>query len=897
MSRAGQQLSHYRLSDKIGQGGMGEVWRATDLRLDREVAVKFLPEVVTHDPERLERFSREAKFLASLNHPGIATIYDVDEDQGLRFLVMELVPGQDLAEQLESGPLGVSEALEVALQIARAIEAAHGQGVVHRDLKPANVKRTPDGQIKVLDFGLAKMMGSDSTSASTSPSVSMSPTMTSAGTVAGVILGTAAYMSPEQARGRPIDKRTDIWSFGVLLYELLTGDNPFRGDTVADSVGAIMHRDPDLDSLPPGTSPAVKRVLRRCLTRERAHRLHDIADVRIELEEAIANPEAETSPVAAVESPQPAPPSRLPWVALAILVPLAAVVAWWVGSRVEPPPPAPDRRFELFADQEVDDLALSPDGSHLAYKVGNAVFIRSLDLLESRTVVDDDNEVREMFWSPDSRSLGMTRADDSVQRFDLDRNATMTVATLGGFRGAGPTWAEDGFIYFSSFQRGIERVSESGGALEPALPTDEGMVDYHGFVVLPQGRGFLTLPHLADEESRSIYHEQTGEEKRQIYESDSMLGGLTYSDTGHLLFHRQEAPSGLWALPFSLERLEATGPPFLVIPDLDRVTVSTSGDLVYARSFVGRNNQKQEIVWADRGGEVVERLGLDLFEPRDLAISPDGSRAALIARGVGRPSQGKFDVWVIDIERESSTKLTEGGVESGVVAWSADGSKVAFFDEQKGADGADRIVAVRADGTGDREMILEADISFFADLSRDWSIAALMHGRVNDENGMDIFSQRLDDPSSLAPVANRKNQEILPLIHPSGRWLAYSAGDFVTMETFIQPFPSGEGRWKASVGNGMLLGWSPDGRHLYYDGAPQAEKSRWVMEVPFDGSGAVPAIGKPTELFRQQLLGGVTPTADGRFVFFSEQELPEGQEPPDTKGVIFVENWFRGHPD
>jgi len=356
MLEAGQKLSHYLLVDKIGEGGMGEVWRAKDTRLDREVAVKFLPDVVARDVGRLDRFAREAKLLASLNHSGIATIHDIDEHEGIRFLVMELVPGEDLAQALGRGALSLPDALDVALQIARAVEVAHGQGVVHRDLKPANVKRAPGGQIKVLDFGLAKAMEPDP--ASGEQNVSLSPTMTSAGTVAGMILGTAAYMSPEQARGRPIDKRTDIWSFGVVLFELLTGDNPFRGETVADSVGAIMHRDPDLQALPPETPPAVRRLLRRCLTRERAQRLHDIADVRIELEEAIAHPELERASVE--RAPIAAPASRLPWIVAALLVPLVASIAWWVGSREGPPVSEATRIFELVPGSEVDAVEVSP---------------------------------------------------------------------------------------------------------------------------------------------------------------------------------------------------------------------------------------------------------------------------------------------------------------------------------------------------------------------------------------------------------------------------------------------------------------------------------------------------------------------------------------------------------
>jgi serine/threonine-protein kinase len=884
----GQKLSHYELVAKIGEGGMGEVWKALDTRLDREVAVKFLPDTVTRDQDRMDRFAREAKFLASLNHPGIATIHDIDEDQGVRFLVMELVPGLDLAELLESGPMPLDDALDTALQIARAFEAAHGQGVVHRDLKPANVKRSPDGQIKVLDFGLAKVMGPEPSS---DAGVSMSPTMTSAGTIAGVILGTAAYMSPEQARGRPVDKRTDIWSFGVLLYELLTGDNPFRGNTVADSVGAIMHRDPDLEALPPGTPTAIRRLLRRCLTRERDQRLHDIADARIELEEAIADPEVD-EPAAAADRVA-APPSKLPWVALAVLVPLAALIAWWIGSRPGTATIPPLGQFKLVPDEEVADVVLSPDGSRVAYKVGNRVFIRALDSLESRAINDGSDPIGAIFWSPDGESLGLALLSGDLQRIDLDGSAPTTLASLDGFARF-PNWSDDGYIYFAAFRLGIHRLPESGGASEAVLAPHPDMLDYHGMDVLPGGRGILTLAHLATGEPRKILLEKPGEEPRVVFESDSIIRRVEYSTTGHLCYQREDNPRGLWAVPFSLERLEVTGAPFLVLAGLDVASFSERGDMAYAQTSVQTNKRRQQIVWADRSGTIVERLDIDLYDSAAPTISPDGSRLALFARGVGRPSAGKQNLWVIDLDRKSSSRLTEEGVPASVLEWSADGSRIAFLKEEIAIGGNGKILAVRADGTGEPETVLEADIVFFADLNEDWSVAAMMTGSVNGENGLGISVQDPSDPSTLALVVDGPGQEVGPAIHPSGRWVAYLAGELLTLDVYVQPFPTGEGRWKTSIESAAFpLRWSADGTRLYWDGRGQGESGLRLMEVEFDGSGAVPVLGKPVELFyAKEAIDRFSIGADGRFVYVMNQEIPEGEEPVDTKGIVLVQNWL-----
>ena len=885
MLEAGKTLSHYRLTEKIGQGGMGEVWKATDGRLDREVALKILPEIVTSDTGRLDRFAREAKLLASLSHPGIATIHDVDEHEGVRFLVMELVPGDDLEQVLKRGPLPVTDALDVALQILNAVEAAHGQGVVHRDLKPANVKRTPGGQIKVLDFGLAKAI--DPSPSSGQPSVSMSPTVTSTGTIAGVILGTAAYMSPEQARGRPIDKRTDVWSFGVLLYELLTGDNPFHGDTVADSIGAIMHRDIDLDALPPNTPTAVRRVLRRCLVREREQRLHDVADARIEIEEAIANPVVESEATAST-----AAASKLPWIALAVLVPLAAFLAWWVGSRGEPAAPVPTRQFALAEDLEIDQAELSPDGTRIAYKSGSDLFIRSLDSLEPRRIDGIDMSRSSVFWSRDGRSLGVVSLPGKIERIDLDGGAPVVLAETGNVLDW-PIWSDDGNIYYAEFQGGIQSIPDTGGAAEPVLEPHPGMLDYHGLAVLPGGRGFLTLPHTQDGEHKKIFFEQPGKEPGVLFESDSQINGCWYSATGHILFTREDNPRGLWAVGFSLSRLELIGSPFLVVPDMSGDAtglVSATGDLVYSRRDLHSGKQRRQIIWTDRSGEIVDRLDLALYEATSFTPSPDGSKLAVSARGVGRPSTDDVNLWVIDLERGTSVRLTEGQMAPSPSSWNADGSRVGYLRQAEEAGAKKAFISLRADGTGDPETVFEADATFFVDLNRGWSMATFMSGSLAGDTGLGITFLEPGDPSSERVFVDGPDQDVGAVIHPSGRWLAYASGDFVSMATIVRPFPEGEGQWTASVGNGGAPLWSPDGDRLYYLRDEASET--FLVEVTFDGSGTRPVFGRPVDLFKVPDDDSIHVMSQDRFAFLVDQEPEEGEEAPNTKGMILVENWL-----
>ena len=703
-----------------------------------------------------------------------------------------------------------------------------------------------------------------------------------------MILGTAAYMSPEQARGSPLDRRADVWAFGVVLYEMLTGDNPFRGDTVADSVGAIMHRSPNLSVLPEQTPTAVRRLLKRCLTRERRQRLHDIADARIELEEAIADPEVEVVPASV--APPPARASKLPWIALAMVVPLVAALGWMIGAREAPPAFEKPRRFKLAADVEVASPVVSLDGTRVAYLVDDELLIRSLDALEPRETSIEVGPGGSIFWSPSGRSLGVVKRPNQILRFDLDGGAPIVLTDAAAFVSE-VSWGDDGYIYYAQFEGGVSRVPEAGGAPEVILEGHEGMFDYHGIVVLPEGRGVLTIPHLQTQDARAIYHEQPGEEAALLYTSDSIIGNLAYSTSGHVMFYRDDSPRGLWALPISLETMKTTGDPFLVVADLSAASFSNAGDMIYSQSALQSSKKKQNLVWTDDTGEELDRLDMALYEATAPVVSPDGSKIAVIAGGIERPPTDFPGIWIVDLERETGTRLTTERLVPTTPVWSADGNRIAYVEAKPAADGGKNIVSVRTDGTGDRQLLFTADVQFFIALTRDWSIASFMRGSMNGDNGMSIAIQRPDDPASFATLVDGPGHEVQPSIHPAGKWIAYLSGDLPSMDVVVRPFPAGDGQWNVSGGSGGTVFWSADGRKLYYTEGELGGAEVTLVEVSFDGSGPTPVFGRPKRLFDlADAQFAIAP--DGRFVRIEDVKPAEGEEAPDVGGIVFVENWI-----
>ncbi len=564
------KLGNYEIIGKIGAGGMGEVYRARDTRLGRDVAIKLLPPAFAEDAERLGRFEREARLLASLNHPGIAAIYGLEQAEGKRFLVLELVPGSDLSVRIAQGPLPLDEALPIARDIADALEYAHEQGIVHRDLKPANIMLTPEGRVKVLDFGLAKAFESED---GTDPRLSQSPTvLASSPTVAGVILGTAAYMSPEQARGKSVDKRSDVFAFGSVLYEMLTGRQAFLGDTVSDTLASVLKTHPDAGVLPENTPRAIRDLLKRCLEKDARLRLRDIGEARIIIDQARhAGPESE--PAAAVAVPAGGAArfrANLVWGVATLVI---ATAAFFASRAVTPVRrDAPLRKIAIELDEKEHSqspfrVALSPDGKRIAYILNDRLWVRDLSKLEG-VEIPGTEKAEIPFWSPDGEQIGY-RVGSTFRRVSASGgNSTVVSNTNESFTGgSGAVWTEDDRILFTTGARGIMEVPALGGDPVEVVPHEDRETDLHEPDALPGGRGYLFVPHKEEGGPNSIVVFADGKRKTLLTLPEHRIWTPRYSDTGHVLFRRTPSNVGIWALPFSLSSLEATGEPFLVALD------------------------------------------------------------------------------------------------------------------------------------------------------------------------------------------------------------------------------------------------------------------------------------------------------------------------------------------
>jgi serine/threonine-protein kinase len=684
---SGQMLAHYRLVEQIGEGGMGVVWKALDTTLDREVAVKVLPDEFAGQAERLARFEREAKLLASLNHPHIAAIYGIHESAGKRFLAMELVPGEDLSQRLTAGPLAVAEALPLALQMAAALEAAHENGVIHRDLKPANIKIsggpshglpvstaagsvrpgssvagsgpgasasagtvpgvgvTGSTNVKILDFGLAKALEESAPATD----VTQSPTLTVAATQAGVILGTAAYMSPEQARGLAADRRADIWAFGVVLFEMISGKRLFSGATVSDTLAAVLRAEPQFDDLPATASPGLRRLLRRCLDKDPRRRLQSMGEARIALEDIVSGRE-ETGAV--MPAAAAAPPRRLSPVSLLTGLVLGAVLATTAFWALRPAPPEPRLR-KIALPLAGDDSGLnaepviSPDGTQIIFRSERALWVRRLDQWESRKL-EGTEDAESPFWSPDSLWLGYGK-DGKLWKFSLEGGQATTLCDLPSDYGSG-AWLPDGTLLFAPNAGPLYAVSEKGGDPRIYLDIEEGKVsDYHEPHVLPGGRGIVTVAHRRPEGADTLELVVDGERRTLLQLPQTWLGYPTYSASGHLLYERTRSNDGIWAVPFSLETLELTGEPFMAVAGGSVPTVSGDGTLVHLMGASGLF----EMVWADRDGSVGEVVGQRQERIWSPVLSPDGRRVA-----VSGVENNNSDIWIHDLERGTKTRLT-----------------------------------------------------------------------------------------------------------------------------------------------------------------------------------------------------------------------------------------------
>jgi len=897
-SMIGTTLSQYRITAKLGEGGMGEVWRAEDQKLGREVALKVLPEAVADDPERLARFEREARVLASLNHPNIAHLYGLETvapgpgtgtgagTEELTFLVMELVEGEGLDERIARGAVPVDEAIGLALQVGEALEAAHAKGIVHRDLKPANIRITQDGRVKVLDFGLAKALDPDGETTSSGIELSLSPTLTAHMTQAGMLLGTAAYMSPEQARGRGADRRSDIWAFGCVLMEMLTGASPFAGDTVADILGAIVHREPDWDALPPTTPPAVRRLLRRCLRREPRERLHDIADGRIELQDALSE---DPTDVVAASPRAPAWRRLLPWAMVAALAVLVVASMWRSRTpRGETDPIAalevgvPEGQF--LPDDEFSIVDISADGRTMAFVAdgqnGRMIYVRTLDRLDARPVAGTEGAVSPTL-SPDGTWIAYF-AGNTLFKVPVEGGAPVALAEAPANRGV--DWGPDGWIVFSpTFNTGLVRVADTGGTPQVVTEPDRSRQErtHRWPQVLPGGEwvlftvGAVDSPGDYDEAAIDAVHIGTGE-RRRLAEGARLA---RYVPPGYLLFQRE---SSLLAARFDLDALEMTSGPVSLVEGVGGESSSGAGywaasdvsTLLYAPEIAIQNDRLLVLIDPD-GDEIplpVEPRAY--WHPR---FSPDGSK---IAFSIGSGAAAADDIWVLDVASGRLDRVTFGN-SGGVPTWTPDGRRLAFA---RGGTGATGIYWKRADGSGEDELLLRSREGqvVLPDTFRPDGAEMLI---TEASGSMGIFRFRLESREIDSAFLDGAWSEWSAAFSPDGRFVAYSSTENGAEDVFVTTYPEPTGKWQLSMDGGSGPVWSADGSEVYF--ASQGA----VIAVPIDRGGDGIRPGLPRQLFtgpfklRTAPIRNFDVAPDGRFVMVKELYLAQRRQ------LVLMQGW------
>jgi len=873
----GTKLGPYEIQSPLGVGGMGEVYRARDSKLGRDVAIKVLPEAFARDAERMTRFEREAKVLASLNHPNIASIYGLEDSETTHALVMELVEGPTLADRIRQGPIPIEEAVPIAKQICDALEYAHERGIVHRDLKPANVKVTVDDAVKVLDFGLAKAIEGDAASAD----VSNSPTMSRMATLAGILLGTAAYMSPEQAKAKPVDRRADIWAFGCVLYEMLTGKMAFRGESVTDTLAAVIKEDADWSQLPAATPMRVRVLLQRCLQKDPKQRLRDIGDARISLEEVLSGPQDPAFSLAA----RPTEHRLLPWAAAFFVagVALAGVTVWILKPTLSRPVTRavitlpPGQRLAGLAQPAV---ALSPDGSHLAYVATTIqpggtqqIYVRAMDSLESKALPGTEGGVGP-FFSPDGQWLGFF-ADGKLKKVPVSGGAPITVGDAAYPGGA--AWDDRGMIVFiptTAFN--LQQVSDSGGAPQPLTHPGKNTNRQRWPDFLPGGKAVLYSFGGTTMVNAQVGVQLIGTgEQRKLVQAGSHP---RYAPSGHLVYSQG---GSLMAVPFDAQRLEVAGTAVPVVQGVlqspvsgaAQYSVSATGSLVYVPG--GIHSAKQRLVWVSRNGveQPLPAPARSYFAPR---LSPDGQRVAV---GVQEPDN---QVWLYDLFRDTLTRFTFDGNGNTSPAWTPDGKRIAFASTK---DGPMNIFWQLADGSGGLEKLNTSENTQLPiSWSPDGKLLAFLE--VNPTTGYDIWVLRLGDRKA-EPFLRTPFNESVPRFSPDGRWISYVSDESGRYEIYIQPYPGPGGKRQVSTEGGTEPMWNPNGRELFYRSADKMMAVEVTTQPSF-------AAGKPRMLFE----GRYEPTAltnpnyavspDGeRFLMLKSAE--QAEEAPTQINVVL--NW------
>jgi serine/threonine protein kinase/Tol biopolymer transport system component len=805
----GTRLAQYELTALLGEGGMGRVFQARDTKLGRQVAVKVLPEAVADDADRVARFSREAMLLAALNHPRIAAIHGLEEASGHHFLVMELVGGETIADRLQRGPIPVDDAVALGAQIADALEAAHAQGIIHRDLKPANIKITPDGQIKVLDFGLAKAM--EPTASGPQPSLTASPTLSLMATQAGMILGTAAYMSPEQAKGLATDPRTDVFSFGVVLFEMLSGRQPFGGETVPDILASVLAREPDFAQLPATVHSRLRGILRRCLEKNPRRRWQAIGDVRLELESLSETPAEENLQIQPV-----AVPNRSRWILAAAAVTLvvsaiAAGAAWMLK-----PAPAPIvTRFSIEAPPDTSFTAVggrtgvyplvSPDGRVLALSARDEtgqiqIWLRRLNASAAHPL-PDTRGASVFFWSPDSRFLAFV-ADGKLKKIAIDGGPPQTLSDAEGLGGG--SWSPTDVILLGRSNDGLVRVPAAGGPPQPVTRVAPGQLSHRFPVFLNDGRHFL---YYAVGE-RAVYAASLdgGEPTRVLNEVDT---AALPSPSGHIVYVRAGV---LLVQPFDAASLQAEGAPVPIAEDVAQAfitgflgaSISNDGTLVFGTSPF-QVGESQQLMWVDRQGKVLAEVGPPgVFKGIDLTADDN--------RLVFHRDEGKGgDVWVMDVSRGNSSRLTFDGPDShtGSPQWSPDGKDIVFSRFRAGKWSLWRKTV---DGIGAESQLVESD-ELLTPMA--WARDARIVYQQRSGGALDL---RILPASGAPPESFQSMQgnQTHPQVSPDGRWLAYGSTETGRPELYVRSFPDGARKWLATTAGGGLPRWRGDSRELFF---------------------------------------------------------------------------------